>query len=167
MKIILFCFSVLTFESVCAQYKSNQKNIDSYKQGIYDDNGWICEYKNDSANGICLGFDRNISPRKLSSAGCYKNNVPVGTWIYFDDKGNIISIIKNIRKNDSITIVSKHYYFKDNKPNYIAYEVNFFSSGIVRSEGPMAFNEDFNGDDSYYFGEWKYYNENGELIEKK
>ena len=134
------------------------------KQGIFDNSGWISEYKDDVQNGICLGFDKVDSPRKLRTVGMYENDIPVGTWIYFDNNGNITLIIKDIKRNDSVFVVSKKYSFANNKPNYMAYMIEFYPTGIIKQEGPMYFDEDFNGDDSFCYGEWKYYNENGVLI---
>ena len=167
VKFILFCFGILTFETLFSQNRLDCKNTGDCKQGVYSYNAWVCEYENNKLNGISIGFDKTTSPRKIRSVGTYKNDIPTGTWIYFDDEGNVALMITDIKKNDSVQIDPKYYYFENNKPNYIAYKVDFYSSGIVKTEGFIAFDEDFNGDDCYEFGEWKYYNKEGKLIETK
>lgn len=54
VKFILFCFGILTFETLFSQNRLDCKNTGDCKQGVYSYNGWVCEYENNKLNGISI-----------------------------------------------------------------------------------------------------------------
>lgn len=118
-------------------------------------------YKEGLKSGI---FKRYSKQGKLLSFGEYKNDIMSGIWYYFGDKGHLMSINKLFSINiDSVLIDTGKKY----KPRYKCYSISFYPNGNIKEEGFWLWDDDPLLDTSFEFGEWKYYNEYGKLMEIK
>ena len=85
-----------------------------------------------------------------------------GTWYMFGDEGELRCTIDSIELNkDSIYTGYCRIFCK-----YKCYCADYYPSGAVKSEGYMVCDEDFMVD-FWEIGEWKYYDESGNLIKTK
>ena len=114
-------------------------------------------YKGGKKDGLYKRFYRN----KLFLFGEYTADNISGTWYVFGDEGELVSIHNSIEfSKDSIYTgypCCRIFY------KYKCYRIDYYPSGAVKSEGYMVCDEDFMVD-FWEIGEWKYYDEAGNLI---
>jgi antitoxin component YwqK of YwqJK toxin-antitoxin module len=144
----------------------NANNVDSLgrKQGLWIERKGQAEayYKDDLRNGVFKAYNRKNG--KLSGFGEYKEGVKSGIWYYFDNSSYLILIESNIRKNERLTRIRDDA--KAIKPINISYAKFYYPSGTIKKEGLVLYDEDIEID-YYKTGQWKYYTENGKLLEVK
>ena len=114
-------------------------------------------YKGGKKDGLFKCFSRN----DLFVLGEYTADNISGTWYVFGDEGELVSIHNSIEfSKDSIYTgypCCRIFY------KYKCYRIDYYPSGAVKSEGYMVCDEDFMVD-FWEIGEWKYYDEAGNLI---
>ena len=117
-------------------------------------------YKGGKKDGLFKCFSRN----DLFVLGEYTADNISGTWYVFGDEGELVSIHNSIEfSKDSIYTgypCCRIFY------KYKYYRIDYYPSGAVKSEGYMVCDEDFMVD-FWEIGEWKYYDEAGNLIKTK
>ena len=117
-------------------------------------------YKGGKKDGLFKCFSRN----DLFVLGEYTADNISGTWYVFGDEGELVSIHNSIEfSKDSIYTgypCCRIFY------KYKCYRIDYYPSGAVKSEGYRVCDEDFMVD-FWEIGEWKYYDESGNLIKTK
>ncbi|NLJ40797.1 MAG: RHS repeat-associated core domain-containing protein, partial [Clostridiales bacterium] len=169
MKITFILFTILFFIFPTSNGFAQKKHIESINK--YDNEGskhgyWIEEdkyqqielyYKHGLKSGLIKYYNKDW---RLSCLGEYNNNSMSGTWYYFGNKGHLMVIQKDFTKNDDIIIDLdsgiRHKY------KYKCYTITFYPNGYKQSEGILLWDEDPQSDDTYEYGTWNYYNEQGE-----
>lgn len=145
--------------------KINQFNDKGQKEGYWTEDRDFdtieLYYRNGQKSGVFKSYSKKGT---LLSFGEYIDGKITGTWYYFGDKGHLMMIQKNFNINTDTVII-------DNKKKYLypykCYTISYYPSGIIKEEGILLWNDDPIMDDSREYGEWKYYNEKGELIRTK
>lgn len=147
--------------------KINLYNNKGQKEGLWKEDinkYWRTEtyYHNGKKNGIYKKF----STRKngLESFGEYRNDTITGTWYHFGDYGHLMMTFSEFAKNT-------HPVINENNeekyiPDYKCYMISYYPNGRKKEEGLLLWNEGESpeSDFSVEYGEWKYYDENGDLI---
>ena len=117
-------------------------------------------YKGGKKDGLFKCFIRN----ELFLFGEYTADNMSGTWYVFGDEGELVSIHNSIEfSKDSIYTgypCCRIFY------KYKCYRIDYYPSGAVKSEGYMVCDEEFEIE-IWEIGEWKYYDESGNLIKTK
>ena len=117
-------------------------------------------YKGGKKDGLFKCFSRN----DLFVLGEYTADNISGTWYVFGDEGELVSIHNSIEfSKDSIYTgypCCRIFY------KYKCYRIDYYPSGAVKSEGYMVCDEEFEIE-IWEIGEWKYYDESGNLIKTK
>lgn len=95
--------------------------------------------------------------------GEFANDQLVGTWYTFGDKGHILQIDTDFGElSDTIRLKGNIVYYSPNTCH-----TQFFApNGWLKSEGMLLWGDSPEADGQEY-GEWKYYDEGGNLIETK
>ncbi|PWM64406.1 MAG: hypothetical protein DBX61_11675 [Clostridiales bacterium] len=115
-------------------------------------------YKGGKKDGLFKCFSRN----DLFVLGEYTADNMSGTWYVFGDEGELVYTLDSIELNkDSIYTGYCRIFCK-----YKCHSIDYYPSGAVKSEGYMVCDEDFMVD-FWEIGEWKYYDESGNLIKTK
>jgi len=142
--------------------KVNLLNTKGQKEGLWiEDNtnykGYTYFHKG-KPNGIfyCIKKWNN----SLIWFGEDPNGEYSGTYYMFDDDGHLMYICKNFKPNKSSISLSTTI------PESKCYCINYYPNGYVESEGILLFS-DSPVVDSFEYGEWKYYDENGNFKETK
>ena len=164
LALIGLAINIQTFPQIKDASQINQYNADGKKDGFWkEDLGYQFEetyYHNGLKNGIFKAYRNG----KLSYFGEYKNGGMCGTWYYFDDFGGLVGIQKEFQKNDKL-IPAVH------RASGIAeeqcYTISFYPNGVKESEGILLWDESPESDMTFEYGEWKYYDEQGNLIKTK
>ena len=164
---ILFLLGVIIpLEGFCQREyvdRINEYNDKGQKDGYWIEDGFRlveCYYKDGIKDGICKTFSPN---RNLTFFSAFKEGLLTGPLYHFGDKGHLILIQDDFTLNDfPITIEGK----KQIPPNR-CYTINFHPNGRAKSEGILLYYEDSMLDNTFEYGEWKYYDESGNLIETK
>lgn len=168
--IIVMLFVILScFAQKGHTDKINLYDPDGKKNGFWIEDwgsGWKRElyYKNGVKHGNCKIYN---DKGRLLWFGNYENDESVGVWYHFKISGHLASITKDFLKKE-LTLVRRDNSFGDkttfeNQCYYISYHPN----GTIESEGLLLWHEDPYEDTSYKYGEWKYYNDKGELLDIK
>lgn len=153
----------MVFSTTPAENLVEKKTIQIYRDNVLIDtslNGLISSekglketyYKKGEKNGVFKSYIRKTG--KLGALGFYENDVPVGTWYYFDDDSRILMIEekKGINKDKQVNIDGKLH-----KPKYQSY-VKLYDpkTGLLKSEGLALYFDDIEID-YYRYGPWKEY----------
>ena len=173
MKIKFFCFCLLFLSpfNLSAQKekleKINQFNSKGQKEGYWiEDRGYDrieTYYKNGLKTGIFKSYTKK-EPSTLRYFGEYLDDKEVGTWYRFGDNGTLnIQQSEFAINTDPVILYDDHPYIYPNK----CYTIIYYPNGIIKCEGILLWDEDTELDDVKEFGEWKYYDETGNLIETK
>ena len=147
--------------------KINQYDNNGQKVGFWSDtiDGYIiqCYYKNGVKSGLFKWYSEY---GYLSSFGEYENGQMCGTWYDFYHTGQLVSIMKNFEKNTDTIYNNLNEAFV---PDHKCYTISFHLNGNVKDEGALLWYEgdDPESDMSIEYGEWKYYDEDGNLIKTK
>lgn len=166
-------FSFLTFivsSSVYSQKefadKINLYNEKGEKNGFWIEqkNGLIFElyYKNGVKDGLYRMFN---TKKDLQYFGTYDNGMESGIWYSFGDYGHLVSCESDFSINE--TRISYNEGQTWHLHTYKCHYKSFYPNGSVEKEGTLLWTEDPLMDDSVEYGEWKYYDENGELTVTK
>lgn len=165
----IFVLLLITFQHAFSQKsyvdKVNQLNNKGQKVGYWiEDRGYDTielYYKNGQKSGVFKSYSKKGI---LSAFGEYVNGEITGTWYYFGDKGHLMMIQKDFSINTDTVIL-------DNKKKYVfphkCYTITYYPSGVIQEEGVLLWNTDPEMDDVRKYGEWKYYDETGRLINTK
>ena len=117
-------------------------------------------YKGGKKDGLFKCFIRN----ELFLFGEYTADNMSGTWYMFGDEGELRCTIDSIEFNkDSIYT---GYPCCRIFCKYKCHSIDYYPSGAVKSEGYMVCDEEFEIE-IWEIGEWKYYDESGNLIKTK
>ena len=158
------CVAIGIF-GICRKIPMNRVNDLGQREGYWRDSlgeGITHElyYKGGKKDGLFKCFSRN----DLFVLGEYTADNISGTWYVFGDEGELVSIHNSIEfSKDSIYTgypCCRIFY------KYKCYRIDYYPSGAVKSEGYMVCDEDFMVD-FWEIGEWKYYDESGNLIKTK
>nr|WP_295868822.1 hypothetical protein [uncultured Chitinophaga sp.] len=107
-------------------------------------------YHKGKKNGIYKSYTRKTG--KLAALGFYENDVPVGTWYYFDDDSRILMIEerRGFNKDKQVKIDGTLH-----KPKYLSYlRLYDPQTGLLKSEGLVLYFDDIEIE-YYKYGEWK------------
>ena len=166
-KIIVSFFLISLIILSYGQNKTNQYDTRGRKNGLwiedYPSSHWEKRYKNGKLHGVFVAYEKKFN--KISVVGEYFNGKPTGTWYFFNDNGISFYKVHNFLDNDTIVIGDDKYLIRY-KPVYQATMVNYYPSGCRKSEGLILFDEDPQLE-SYKYGIWFYYNEDGTIKEKR
>lgn len=147
--------------------KINQIN-DKQKNGLWVDtiHNRLQEiyYKNGIESGIFKQY--NLKGRLLI-LGEYCNGKMCGKWYFFENTGHLWFVFKDFAKNTDPVVNEENG--KKYVPDYKCYSVSYYPSGGIRDEGVVLWNEGDTpeSDFSVEYGEWKYYDEKGNLTKIK
>lgn len=150
--------------------KINKFNDNGQKHGLWVDtihNSFALRetyYKNGIESGIFKQY--NLKGRLLI-LGEYYDGKMCGTWYYFGNYGHLIMTFKDFSRN-TYSIINE----EDGKryvPDYKCYAISYYPNGNIKEEGLLLWSEGESpvSDFSREYGEWKYYDEYGKLIETK
>lgn len=146
--------------------KVNQLNIDGRKEGLWtkEDKGhkYFMYYSAGTLNGPY--YIVNTAKNVLSGFGEYLNGEYSGTWYSFGDYGHLMMMQYNFEKNEK-PIPSEHHS-RGTCP-FRCYSINYYPNGNKKSEGILLWDEDPESDSTFEYGEWRYYDENQNLIKIK
>lgn len=159
---ILLLIPMYTFAQKEYVNKMNQFNARGEKNGCWIENrgsdSTELYYKDGKRNGVFKSYSKQGT---LSILGEYLEGNMTGTWFYFGDKGHLVSTQKDfmINKDAIVLDTGKRYIFP-----YRCYSICYYPNGVMEKEGVLLWNTDPEMDDVREYGEWKYYNEMGELV---
>ena len=168
---IVFSFLLLIFSLSAYSQKECAGQINLYndkgeKNGFWREQvgGWIYEeyYKNGVKDGVYRMYN---SKKELSFFGSYENGNMSGIWYYFGNYGHLEADAKDFAIN-TIRISynsGQTWWLHKYKCHYRSY----YPNGNIEKEGMLLCTEGPWMDDSVEYGEWKYYDENGNLIKTK
>lgn len=169
--LIVFIMSFVLFQNnIMAQKgyadKVNQLNSKGQKEGLWieDTQNVKCYsyFKNGVRDGLywCVNKLKN----RISSFGEFLNGEYSGTWYYFGDYGHLMMIQKDFQKNIYKTPIEHH---AQGVCPCRCYCIEYYPNGNKKSEGILLWDEDPQSDFTFEYGEWKYYDENGNLTKTK
>ena len=104
---------------------------------------------NQKVNKKRIGFwieECKIDSTSYKSAGKYKNGDPIKKWCYYTN--NVIYKKEIYRNNKCIT-------------------TNYYPNGTIQSKGKTSLIMEDSNAHWFYYGNWKYYDENGKLTSIK
>ena len=147
--------------------KINQYNNNGQKDGFWSDTTDVgiiqCYYKDGLLSGLYKIYS---STGFLVFLGEYENGQMSGTWFHFYHTGHLATILKNFEPNTDTLYNNLNEAFV---PDHKCYTISFHLNGNVKDEGALLWYEgdDPESDMSIEYGEWKYYDEDGNLIKTK
>ena len=157
------CFTLCAFSQLKYAENINKYNSLGQKEGFWVDSTYRditqCYYRNGLRSGVYKRFN---SVGDLTIFGEYENGQMCGTWFYFN-YGYLWSIYKNFETNtDTIFNDLNEAFIPDHKCYSIGYHLN----GKIQEEGTILWYEGDEPESDMHirYGEWKYYNEEGNLI---
>ena len=160
--VLALCISVSS--SIFAQAPSSQvSQLDSTgkKTGLWIEDykpiRVFAYYKNGLREGICQVIQQSTGD--LYSIGEFKEGIKTGTWYHFNNNF-LLSKVYNIESNSQYKRVDGGTIIF---PTHTATVIKYHPNGVIRSEGRILFNEDYEAESDDY-GIWKYYDEQGVLI---
>ncbi|KAA3716481.1 hypothetical protein F3G06_00155 [Bacteroides salyersiae] len=168
---IVFSFLLLIFSLSAYSQKECAGQINLYndkgeKNGFWreQNNYRITElyYQNGIEDGLCRIY--NIKG-KLQYMGYYKKGEMSDIWYDFGDYGHLLSICKDFADNTIRISYNGGQTWWLHK--YKCYYRSYYPNGNIEKEGMLLWTESPLMDDSVEYGEWKYYDENGNLIKTK
>ena len=162
-------FQTNTFAQQEYMNKINQMNDKGQKEGLWVDTIHKIRlqevyYKSGIKSGI---FKQYNLKGKLLIFGEYSEGKMCGTWYHFEQDGHLIMIFKDFAKN-TYSIINEGDG-KEYIPDYKCYMTSYYPNGNVKDEGLLLWNEGESpeSDFSVEYGEWKYYDESGNLTKTK
>ena len=168
---IVFSFLLIMFSLSAYSQKECAGQINLYndkgeKNGFWreQNNYRITElyYQNGIEDGLCRIY--NIKG-KLQYMGYYKKGEMSDIWYDFGDYGHLLSICKDFADNAIRISYNGGQTWWLHK--YKCYYRSYYPNGNIEKEGMLLWTESPLMDDSVEYGEWKYYDENGNLIKTK
>lgn len=165
MVVLCLAVNVNIFAQRWSTEKINQFNSQGKREGLWRDTFSYCIYEQYYRNGIKNGFSKeyNRETRNLYTFGEYKDGQMCGTWFFFEITGHLMFILKDFGVNTTPVKGRKAI------PEYKCYFIGYYPNGNIENEGELLwYAEDVpESDTSVEYGKWKYYDENGNLIETK
>ena len=161
----LFWFVAILPMSVFAQqeYKNeiNKFNKNNQKEGFWiEESGQYFRsesyYKNGKRNGIFKSY--NTGQGTLRGLLEYKDGELCGVAYSFGDKGHLDIIFKDFAVNTDVITESNITY------KHTCYTITFHPNGNKESEGVLLWQDNPELDNTYEYGEWKYYDNAGKLV---
>lgn len=145
--------------------KINELNNKGQKEGLWTDKGtYFIDYMyfvSGKPNGIFYRIKK--STNSLVWFGELINGDYSGTYYMFSDYGHLEIEMNNFQTNTNEVPLEHHV--QGIFPN-CCYCVNYYPNGNKKSEGVLLF-DDSPVINSFEYGEWKYYDENGKLQKNK
>lgn len=166
---IVFTFLIPAFLSAQKNPKDqiNQYNSNGEKEGYWvEDRGFdIIEtyYRNGRMSGVFKSYT-TTEPKTLRYFGEFEDGEVVGKWYHFDSNGQIWIQQMDFGVNTDTVILYDNVKFV--YPHKCRTKI-YYPNGLIKSEGILLWDEDPELDDVREYGEWKYYDEEGNLIETK
>ena len=168
LTLIGLAINIQTFAQIKDASKINQFNEKGQKDGFWVDTVSNYEYyQSYYKDGILSGIHKEYNiDGILQVLGEFKDGEFSGTWYYFENDGRIWMIFRDFEKND---YPISDYDGKTYIPDYKCYLTGYHPNGRIESEGIVLWSGDDNpvSDTSIEYGEWKYYDEQGNLIKTK
>ncbi len=165
IRLIILIIIIITINIYSqGEFKINQLDNTGKKIGLWIENNGLSEsyYRAGMKEGIFKAYNKKNG--KLSAMGEYKNDKQIGIWYYFNESSHLMSIVSEIRHDNKIEITLD--FGNKTIPESSAQITFFYPSGVKKMEGHVLYNDDIEID-YYEIGVWNFYNEFGELIEKK
>lgn len=166
---ILFLMPTYVFAQSVKTAQINQYNSKGQKEGYWiEDRGFDrieTYYCNGKKSGLFKSYTKDNIPT-LKFFGAYHNDKVTGKWYYFDEWGRLLFTESNITPNrDTVTLYGERKYVYRNK----SYTTDYYPSGQIKREGIVLWDDegDIESGNFHEYGEWKYYDEDGNLIETK
>lgn len=166
LSVLFFLGTIFPFKGFGQQDfagRVNEYDEKGQKDGYWIEDGFRiveCYYKDGVKDGICKIFSPN---RNLTFFSVFEEGKLVGPHYSFGDKGHLISIQKNFVLNTYSVTVGEQKQVPPNR----CHTTFFHPNGRIASEGIMLFDGDPMGDFTFEYGEWKYYDDSGNLTETK
>ena len=120
----------------------------------------FCLYQKGTLDGPCWVVSAN--KKRLYSFGEFSNGEYSGVWYNFGDDGTLLSMQKDFKKT-TCEIPQKHK--AQGTCPYQCYSISYHPNGHKQSEGILLWDVSPDADTTFEYGEWKYYNEKGELVQ--
>ena len=160
--------SVLSFSQE-AQDVHNQYDENGDKTGLWitQDSCWrnYRNYKNGKEDGVSYRLDTDDDNLDYF-ARC--SNGELVDFYRFYDTGGLAYRMYNFRKLDVDLKSPYKDWTWDKAPDRICHSVEYYPNGNIKAEGDLIFWSDDDPEiDFIEYGEWKYYNEDGTMKEKK
>jgi len=144
--------------------KINQANKQGKKEGLWIENNThyidYMYYHNGNPNGMFYRIKKTNN--SLVWLGELSNGDYSGIYYMFSDYGHLIEEMKDFQKNIKKSIEHQ----TQGICHFSCYCINYYPNGNKKSEGTLLF-DDTPVMDSFEYGEWKYYDENGNLTKTK
>lgn len=165
----MFCDVNKLYSQDIPSFEFNQTDESGLRTGIWVEEDYykkIVTYKNGMRNGISLTI--NPKTNKPYVICEFSNGEYSGTWYAFDDDGKLIFMLTNFKKN---TLPAASVFGIQSIDGGVlenqCYSISFHENGNKASEGILQFDDAPDSDFSFEYGLWKYYDENGCLINTK
>ena len=144
--------------------ETNQVDVRGQRKGLWIEQNGLIEayYSAGLKNGFFKSYNRKNG--KLSSFGEFSEGKKCGVWYYFDEKSFLIVKELNIRENNEFEILRDDGV--EVRMKYISCTYFFYTNGRVKEEGQVLYNDDIEID-FVKIGEWKYYDDKGNLTKIK
>lgn len=166
--IVALLMSVLSF-SQQAESGYNKYDENGNKTGL-----WITQdeyrknfanYKNGNKDGVSYNLDTDDGT--LDYFVRYSNGELVDFYCFYDTGGLAYRMFDFMEFEIELKTPYKGYTW-DKAPDRICHSVDYYPNGNIKSEGDIIFWSDSDIEiDFIEYGEWKYYNEDGTLKEKR
>jgi antitoxin component YwqK of YwqJK toxin-antitoxin module len=139
----------------------NLRNAAGKKVGLWIENNGLMEtyYKDGLRDGVFKSYFG--SNGRLDVFGEYRNGNPAGIWYFFNEKGHLILLEKEIGKNPGLTV--KGDDGRTMRPPFKSYVIEYHPNGMIKEEG-IALYEKSIQIDFYKKKIWRYYDPSGKLI---
>lgn len=161
--------SVLSFSQE-AQDVHNQYDENGDKTGLWitQDSCWrsFAYYKNGKRDGVFYRVNTHYGT--LCDFTRYLNGEIEEQFTFHDKTGVLLGREYNFRKLDVDLKSPYKDWTWDKAPDRICHSVEYYPNGNIKAEGDLIFWSDDGPEiDFIEYGEWKYYNEDGTMKEKK
>lgn len=166
---LLICNSMgqTTSQSANQPYSDcNRTDTNGKKQGLWIEENGATRIEQYYKDGIHSGGYQQFHSGELSILGEYTDGKKSGIW-YFYSQGRVMMTFEDYAQNhDTIT---REWDKKRYVPDYKCYSKGYYLNGNLKQEGWLLWNKDEcpESDLSIEYGEWKYYDETGNLIKTK
>lgn len=170
VRIVWISFFLLLPSLLFAQ-KGYNDQINRYNDKGQKEGYWIEDrgsdrietyYENGKKTGLFKSYSKS-TPSTLRYFGEFADDKMVGLWYSFADKGHLFQIDSDFGEiRDTIRLKGNVTYYAPFK----CHTKFFYPNGKIRSEGTLLYGDDPQLDGQEY-GEWKYYDKNGNLTETK
>jgi antitoxin component YwqK of YwqJK toxin-antitoxin module len=143
----------------------NQFNPKHEKEGFWVENIEDFTIEQYYFNGKRTGIHKEYIRKKIHCLGEYRNDSIIGTWCYFWNDGHLMMILTNCEEGQFE--IPKTSVIEGEPFPHKGYCVVYYPNGMKQSEGFLLWDNSPLSDFTCEYGEWKYYDENGNLTETK